>query len=156
MALVPQIVDAVNVPVIAAGGIDDRQRTMRLADFAPLADMPGLRLIGLQVGAAAAEPPPPGLAVEAMGPRLGSFGQTAAVIERLDLVVTVDTSVAHLAGALAKPVWTLLPFAPDWRWLTGRDDSPWYPTMRLFRQTTPGDWAGVMTRIADALRAEAS
>ena len=134
---------------------DDRQRTMRLRGVAPLADVPGLRLFGLQVGEAAGESPPPGLAIEALGPRLKSFGQSAAVIDRLDLVVTVDTSVAHLAGALAKPVWTLLPFAPDWRWLTGRDDSPWYPTMRLFRQETPGDWAGVMARVADALRTEA-
>ncbi len=134
---------------------DDRQRTTRLRDFAPLGGVAGVRLFGLQVGAAAAEAPPPGLAVEALGPRLASFGATAAVIDRLDLVVTVDTAVAHLAGALAKPVWTLLPFAPDWRWLTGRDDSPWYPTMRLFRQQTPGDWAGVMARVAEALRAEA-
>ncbi len=134
---------------------DDRQRTTRLRDFAPLGGVPGVRLFGLQVGAAAAETPPPGLAVEALGPALDSFGHTAAVIDRLDLVVTVDTAVAHLAGALAKPVWTLLPFAPDWRWLTGRDDSPWYPTMRLFRQQTPGDWAGVMARVADALRAAA-
>ena len=120
-----------------------------------MAACPGCACSGCRSGAAAAEAPPPGLAVEALGPRLASFGRTAAVIDRLDLVVTVDTAVAHLAGALAKPVWTLLPFAPDWRWLTGRDDSPWYPTMRLFRQQTPGDWAGVMARVAEALRAEA-
>lgn len=86
-----------------------------------------------------------------MGDELGDFADTAALIEALDLVITVDTSVAHLAGALGKPTWILLPFSPDWRWLTGRDDSPWYPSARLFRQTTPGDWAGVVRRVADAL-----
>lgn len=82
---------------------------------------------------------------------LGDFADTAALIEALDLVITVDTSVAHLAGALGKPTWILLPFCPDWRWLTGREDSPWYPSARLFRQTTPGDWAGVIRRVIEAL-----
>lgn len=86
-----------------------------------------------------------------LGGRLHDFAETAAVVANLDLVVTVDTAVAHLAGALGRPVWVLLPFAPDWRWLLGRDDSPWYPTMRLFRQTTRGDWDEVLVRVADAL-----
>jgi Tfp pilus assembly protein PilF len=81
---------------------------------------------------------------------LRDFGDTAALIEAMDLVVSIDTAVAHLAGALAKPVWVMLPFNPDWRWLLGRDDSPWYPTARLFRQTTPGDWAGVVRSISAA------
>ena len=72
------------------------------------------------------------------------------MIANLDLVISVDTSVAHLAGALAKPVWILLPFIPDWRWLLDRDDSPWYPTARLFRQAKIGDWDGVV----DAVTAE--
>lgn len=73
------------------------------------------------------------------------------VVRHLDLIITVDTAVAHLAGALGRPVWVLLPFAPDWRWLLNREDSPWYPSMRLFRQTSPGDWAGVFARVAEAL-----
>jgi hypothetical protein len=72
-------------------------------------------------------------------------------MEGLDLIVTSDTSVAHLAGALGRPVWVALRYVPDWRWMVGRDDSPWYPTMRLFRQTTPGDWAGVFAEMAQAL-----
>lgn len=73
------------------------------------------------------------------------------MITALDLVVSVDTAVAHLAGALARPVWMLVPTIPEWRWLTDRDDSPWYPTLRLFRQPTPGDWAGVVARVAACL-----
>jgi Flp pilus assembly protein TadD len=82
------------------------------------------------------------------------FSDTAALIEQLDLVIAVDTSVAHLAGALACPVWVLLPFAPDWRWLLDRDDSPWYPTMRLFRQPMPGDWTSVVQSVRAALAAD--
>lgn len=83
--------------------------------------------------------------------RLTDFTETAAVIACLDLVISVDTSVAHLAGALGKPVWILLPFSPDWRWMLGREDSPWYPTARLFRQTEMGDWQGVIERVREAL-----
>jgi len=86
-----------------------------------------------------------------VGDELRDFTDTAALIEALDLVISVDTSVAHLAAALGKPTWILLPFSPDWRWLTGRDDSPWYPSARLFRQTTPGDWADVVRRVGEAL-----
>jgi tetratricopeptide (TPR) repeat protein len=82
-----------------------------------------------------------------LGDKLDTFADTAAVIANLDLVISVDTSVAHLAGALAKPVWVLLPFLPDFRWLLDREDSPWYPTARLFRQNAPGDWSGVISRV---------
>jgi tetratricopeptide (TPR) repeat protein len=81
---------------------------------------------------------------------LRDFGDTAALIDAMDLVISIDTAVAHLAGALAKPVWIMLAFNPDWRWLLGRDDSPWYPTARLFRQAAPGDWPGVVRSVADA------
>jgi tetratricopeptide (TPR) repeat protein len=83
---------------------------------------------------------------------LGDFADTAALISALDLVISVDTSVAHLAGALGKPTWLMVPFAPDFRWLLNREDSPWYPKMRLFRQTRAGDWDGVVARIGEALR----
>ena len=82
---------------------------------------------------------------------LRDFGDTAALIDSMDLVVTIDTAIAHLAGAMAKPVWIMLPFSADWRWLTGRTDSPWYPTARLFRQPARGDWAGIVQAICSAL-----
>jgi ADP-heptose:LPS heptosyltransferase len=83
---------------------------------------------------------------------LGDFADTAALISTLDLVIAVDTSVAHLAGALGKPTWVMVPFSPDFRWLLHREDSPWYPEMRLFRQSRAGDWDGVVARIGEALR----
>jgi ADP-heptose:LPS heptosyltransferase len=83
---------------------------------------------------------------------LTDFAETAAVLANLDLLITVDTSVAHLAGATGRPVWTMLAFNPDWRWMLGREDTPWYPTMRLFRQGSRGDWAGVARRVAEELR----
>jgi tetratricopeptide (TPR) repeat protein len=86
------------------------------------------------------------------GPELGDWADTAALVDGLDLVITVDTSITHLAGALGKPVWMLIPFAPDWRWLLDRADSPWYPTMRLFRQPAPGAWEPVLQQVADALK----
>lgn len=86
-----------------------------------------------------------------LGPEISDFADTAAIMANLDLIVSVDTSVVHLAGAMGKPVWTLLPFAPDFRWLLDRDDSPWYPTMQLFRQTSSREWAPVMEQVASAL-----
>jgi ADP-heptose:LPS heptosyltransferase len=85
-------------------------------------------------------------------PQPHDFADTAALVEQLDLVITVDTAAAHLAGALGKPVWIMLPFAGGWRWLTDRTDSPWYPTARLFRQPKPGDWNSVITSVCEALR----
>ena len=87
---------------------------------------------------------------------LADFRDTAALASLMDVVVSVDTSLAHLAGAMAKPTWILLPFSPDWRWLLGRDDSPWYPTARLFRQPRPGDWETPIRAVAEALRALAA
>src|SRR5262249_10828200 len=83
---------------------------------------------------------------------LNDFAETAALIENLDLVISIDSAVAHLAGAMGKPVWTLLPFATDWRWMLDRSDSPWYPTMRLIRQNEPGNWSKVIDEVAGALR----
>ena len=80
---------------------------------------------------------------------LRDFADTAAVVDALDLVVTVDTAVAHLAGAMGKPTWIMLPWSADWRWMTERTDTPWYPTAKLYRQTHPRDWDGVVARIRD-------
>ena len=88
-----------------------------------------------------------------LGDRLGDYADTAALIATLDLVISVDTSVAHLAGALGRPVWVMVTHVPDWRWIVGRDDSPWYPTLRLFRQDATRDWAGVVARVEAALGA---
>jgi ADP-heptose:LPS heptosyltransferase len=85
-----------------------------------------------------------------------SFADTAAIVSWMDLIISIDTSIVHLAGALAKPVWILLSFAADWRWLLDRDDSPWYPTARLFRQPDRGDWTTVIQRVAKELSAYAS
>jgi hypothetical protein len=85
------------------------------------------------------------------GEALKNYAETAALIANLDLVIAVDTSVAHLAGALAKPLWILLPYVPEWRWQLDREDTPWYPTARLFRQDEPGGWDGVMARVRTAL-----
>jgi Flp pilus assembly protein TadD len=133
----------------------DRDRSVLLAMLAPLAAAPGVRFYSLQFGppAEAAAAPPPGMSLTDWTGELDDFADTAGLASQLDLVVTVDTAVAHLAGALGRPTWVLVPFAPDWRWLLDRDDSPWYPTMRLFRQRTKGDWAHPIARVAEALRA---
>lgn len=132
---------------------NDRNRSMRLDQFAPLADIPGVTFYSLQKGdaAAATKNPPAGMRLVDLSAELTDFNVTAAVIESLDLVIAVDTSVVHLAGALGKPAWVLLPFLPDWRWLLERTDSPWYPGMRLFRQPRAGDWVSVLAEVKDAL-----
>ena len=91
-----------------------------------------------------------------LGDRQADLADTAAMISLLDLVITIDTSVAHLAGAMGKPTWVLLPFSTDWRWMVGRDQTPWYPTARLFRQPTPGDWDTPLREAAEALAAMAA
>ncbi|PWC53915.1 hypothetical protein TSO221_09280 [Azospirillum sp. TSO22-1] len=136
----------------------DRQRSLALAQLAPLAGIPGVRFVSLQKGAPAEQlrDPPAGLDVIDLMDGVGDFADTAALVANLDLVVGVDTSVIHLAGALAKPVWVLSRFDGCWRWLLGRDDSPWYPTMRLYRQDRPLDWTGAIARLATDLRAYAT
>ncbi len=98
--------------------------------------------------------PPPGLELVDFTQSLSDFAETAALIEQLDLVISVDTAVAHLAGALARPVWTLIPFVPDFRWYLRGDDTAWYPTMRLFRQESHGQWTPVIERVVQKLRDE--
>jgi Flp pilus assembly protein TadD len=136
---------------------EDRARSIPLAQFAPLARVAGVRLYSLQKG--------PGMEqmaanagcfpVTDLGSRLdettGAFMETVAVVVNLDLVVTCDSAVEHLAGALGVPVWIALPFVPDYRWLLGREDSPWYPTVRLFRQPALGEWRPVFARMAAEL-----
>ena len=130
----------------------DIRRSCRLTDFAPLAQVSGVTFYSLQKGEAAAQAqqPPAGLTLHDDTTALHDFADTAALIAQLDLVITVDTAVAHLAGALGKPTWTLLSRSAEWRW--GLEDStPWYPSMRLFRQSGPGEWGMVMQTIAKEL-----
>ena len=139
-----------------------RRRDVPLSAFAPLAAIPGVRLISLQVG-----PPTQQIASVAFrdkietpeadtNPADGSFVDTAALMTKLDLIVSCDTSLVHLAGALARPVFTAMSFVPDWRWMQEREDTPWYPTMRLFRQRSPQNWDDVFARIAAAAAEMAS
>lgn len=135
------------------GNPSDARRSCPLEHLAPLAEVPGVRLYSLLYGERGRElEAHPELGIVDLGPHLGDFYETAAVVQRMDLVITVDTSMAHLAGALGAPVWTLLCAVPDWRWLLGRDDTPWYPAMRLFRQRRDGDWPELLARVAAALR----
>lgn len=132
---------------------NDRNRSMALSRFQPLLDLPGIDFFSLQKGAAAEE-----ISDLALGPLVRDLGRgfrelddAAAAIRDLDLVITVDTAIAHLAGAMNKPVWVLVPYAPDWRWMLQRNDSPWYPSMTLFRQSSPGDWDETLERLRRAL-----
>jgi hypothetical protein len=131
----------------------DHLRSFSFDQFRVLAELPGIELFSIQKGAAAEQ-----LAewsgstpIVDVAPQLTDFMDTAALLANLDLVIAPDTSLAHLAGALGVPAWVALPFAPDWRWMTDRDDSMWYPTMRLFRQTQWDDWDEVFERIAHSL-----
>jgi len=137
------------------GGPGNPARSFPLAALAPIASRPGVRLISLQKGAGSQQLATASFPVETLGEDYDAGPQAlldaAAVMEAVDLVICCDTALAHLAGALARPVWVALKFAPDWRYMTGRDDSPWYPTMQLFRQQQPGDWTGVFAKMAAAL-----
>jgi len=138
-------------------GAIDRGRSAALANFAPLACVPGVRLISLQKhhGLDQLDRLPAGMAVETMGPDFDSgpdaFVDAAAVIMSLDLVISTDTAIVHLAGALDRPVWVALKAVPHWAWMMDRDDSPWYPSALLFRQSSDGDWQGVFERMAAKL-----
>jgi tetratricopeptide (TPR) repeat protein len=143
------------------GNAETRSATGRftsLATFAPLGDVRGVRFISLQHGPQAAEllVPPGELSISRILDDSSSIADVAAVITCVDLVITVDTMVAHLTGALAKPVWTVLRYATNWRWQIAGGETPWYPTMRLFRQSRPGDWAAAVARVREALDAWAT
>lgn len=150
---------ALNVGIVWASGRlypAHGARDCPLELFAPLADVPGVRLFSLQYGDSASELEHSPLPIIDLSPVLGDFRKTAAFLKRLDLVISVDTSLPHLAGALGVPVWTLINAWPDWRWELGGDRSRWYASMRLYRQETYGDWKPVIARIARDLHALAA
>jgi tetratricopeptide (TPR) repeat protein len=149
--------EALSVGIVWAGSPThsrDRYRSLPIGSLAPLLRVPGVRFYSLQKGPAAGSLAAVGATVVDLRADLKCFADTAAAIGHLDLVIGVDTAVVHLAGALGKPVWTLVAVPPDWRWMEGRDDSPWYPTMRLFRQTSLGNWDEVVERVKNALHSE--
>ncbi len=123
--------------------LNNAVRSVPAEYLVPFTRLPGVECWGLQIGPAASETP---AGVHNLAEDLVDFGETAAAISVLDLVITVDTAVAHLAGSLSRPVWLLLPYASDWRWMLDRDDTPWYPSMKLFRQQAPGEWGDVVDR----------
>jgi hypothetical protein len=131
----------------------DAERSIAFAGLSPLFDVPA-SFVSLQRDVRS----PDQAALQArgdilnLGPSMANFADAAALVSELDLVIAVDTGIAHLAAAVGRPVWMMLPFVPDWRWLLDRDDTPWYPTMRLFRQPARGDWGSVVARIATALQ----
>jgi hypothetical protein len=152
-----------NVGLVWAGGhprgprpMDNRAgksylRNVPPVALAPLARVPNVQFFALQKGANEDDPPPPGMDLVRLGAELRDFGDTAAVASLLDVVISVDTSVANLVGALGLPGWVLLPKAADWRWMTG-PTTAWFPTLRLFRQDRPGDWSAPVARVAAELR----
>jgi Flp pilus assembly protein TadD len=133
---------------------NDRNRSTCLNTFTPLSEARDIVFYSLQIGAAAAEAdrPPPGMNLIDLTGEITDFADTAALIEHLDLVIAVDTSTAHVAAAMGKPVWLVLPFVAEWRWLIDRHDTPWYPTMRLFRQPKLQDWGGAIRQLLQPLR----
>jgi tetratricopeptide (TPR) repeat protein len=153
--------DRFKVGLVWAGSserLNDCNRSMTLNDLLPITSLPGLWLASLQIGPAKAQLDrlPPGTEIVDWTDELKDFADTAALIANLDLIITVDTAVANLAGALGKRVWILLGFVADWRYLLNRGDSPWYPTARLFRQPAVGDWKTVLDQVIQALRNEVS
>jgi tetratricopeptide (TPR) repeat protein len=133
---------------------NDRQRSLKLAQLLPISTVEGIEFYSLQKGdeSRQLEPLAEQWKIVDHTAELNDFADTAAFIQQLDLVIAVDTALAHLTGALGKPIWVLLPFSPDWRWMLGRPGSPWYPTMRLFRQPNPGDWPSVIEQVRQALQ----
>jgi ADP-heptose:LPS heptosyltransferase len=124
---------------------------VQLAQLDSFRAIPGVKFFSLQQGDEAAEADAAPFPIEPLSARTAAVHDAAAAMLRLDLIITVDSMPAHLAGALGRPVWLLLQHSADWRWIDGRDDSPWYPTMRIFRQPSEGDWAGAIERMKRAL-----
>ena len=138
--------------------LNDRRRSISFDHLLALTAIPGLALVGLQRSAAPVTMPElkgPAPFLDC-GPQIGDFVDTAAIVENLHLLISVDSAPAHVAGAMGKPVWMLLPFTGDWRWPRGRTDTPWYPSVRLFRQSRPGDWSGVIAAVVRELRSAVS
>ncbi len=132
--------------------VNDANRSMKLADLAPLG-RPDVTFLAIQKGPAAqqAASPPPGMSMVSLSDEIQDFEDTAAILAVADLLISVDSSPVHLAGALGRPAWVMLPLVPDWRWLLNRNDTPWYPSVRLFRQPSRGEWGGVMGAMAQEL-----
>lgn len=153
----PSPIGGLNIGMVWAGSPthqNDRRRSVNVEKFLPLMAHQGVTLFSLQKGDRSKDitlKGARGLIVDA-GHEIKNFADTASLISQLDLVISVDTSVVHLACAMGKPVWLLLPYTPDWRWMLERDDSPWYPSLRIFRQEKPGDWEGVFERVYLALK----
>ncbi|MEQ8587716.1 MAG: tetratricopeptide repeat-containing glycosyltransferase family protein [Thalassobaculaceae bacterium] len=150
--------DKLNVGFVFGGNpkfSSDKERSTQLSSWAPVLDVPGVRFFCLQKGAREADVAAAPDHVIRLNERITSFRDTAVAMSKLDLVISTCTSTAHLAGALGRPVWVALARNADWRWLIEREDSPWYPTARLFRQRERGDWAGVFERMAATLQTEA-
>lgn len=142
-----------NVGLLWSASDWDTTRSLPLAALRPLTEVPGLRFFSLQQGEAAQDPRVVQMGIVALSPRTAEIGAAAAAMRALDLIITVDGMAAHLAGSLGRPTWVLLKHDADWRWMTDREDSPWYPGMRLFRQAEAGDWDGVVSRVRQALQA---
>ncbi len=145
-----------HVGIVWAGSDTYPERSCSLKDFSLLSQLQGIHWIGLQKGPAAMQADkthcPPEFEIANWGEDFKDFSDTAAAVANLDLVISIDTSVAHLAGAMGKPVWLLLPKVPDWRWLLQGTGTPWYPTMRLFRQEQSGDWRAMVQEIGSKLK----
>jgi ADP-heptose:LPS heptosyltransferase len=135
---------------------NDARRSLKLRQIAPILANPGVAFVSLQTPVPAADQSDLSAATNVidLAAELGNFSDTAAIIAGLDLIITVDTAVAHLAGAMGKPVWVLVSEPADWRWLRHREDSPWYPTLRIFRQPRPGAWDDAIKAVVIALNME--
>ncbi len=144
------------IGLVWASSAWDRSRSVALAQLAPLGALAGVRFFSLQQGPEAEEIAAAPFAITPLSRFTTGTREAAAAMLKMDLIISVDSMTAHLAGALGRPAWVLLQHAADWRWLRGRADSPWYPTMRLFRQPAPGDWGGAIAQMAAALESFAA